>query len=82
MVPSTLTETEPDTERFAELDATIADIRRQNRAHGRPADAVSGRTAPDWLERAVGLFENSEAFEEAVRYGEAWRNADRPQEDR
>lgn len=78
---STLTENEPETDRFAELRATVAAIQQHNREHGRPADAVSGRTAPDWLERAVGLFEGSEAFEDAVRFGEAWRNAARPQED-
>ena len=74
------TETAPDTDPFAETRAIIAAIQARNKEYGLPAGAVSERTAPDWLEHAVGLFEGSAEFEEAVRYGEAWRNADRPKD--
>ena len=73
-------ETAPDTDPFAETRAIIAAIQAHNKEHGTLAGAVSGWTAPDWLENAVGLFEGSAEFEEAVRYGEAWRNADRPKD--
>ena len=38
---------------------------------------VSGRTAPDFLERSVGIFADDPTFDEAVRLGREWRNADR-----
>ena len=67
---------EKDIDPIAELRATIVAIQKQNREQGIPADAVSGQTAPDWLERALGAFEGSEAFEEAVRAGKKWRAAE------
>lgn len=67
-----------EADNLVELRATIAAIRQHNREQGRPEDAVSGQTSPDWLSQANGLFKDSEMFEEAVRSGEAWRDADRP----
>jgi hypothetical protein len=43
-------------------------------------------TAPerpnDWLRRLAGAFANDPAFEEAMRLGRKWREADRPKERR
>ena len=40
------------------------------------AHIASGRTAPDFLERFVGIFAHDPTFDEAVRLGRAWRTAE------
>ena len=66
-------------ERFARASEGIAEILRYQREHPLPREKrVSGHTSSDWQTEAFGMFAGSELFEDAVRNGEVWRNADRP----
>ena len=65
-------------ERVASLEQ---EVQRLQRLMARETGAVSGRTAPDFLERFAGIFANDPTFDEAVRLGREWRDADKPQED-
>ena len=62
-------------ERVALLEA---EVRRLQAQVARGAGAVSGRTAPDFLEQFSGIFANDPTFDEAVRLGREWREQDRP----
>ncbi len=63
--------------RLAALEEEVRRLRMLVAGH---QGAVSGRTAPDFLERWAGIFADDPTFDEAVRLGREWRNADRPQE--
>jgi len=63
------------------LSALEKEVRQLHLQVAREQGAVSGRTAPDFLERFAGIFADDPTFDEAVRLGREWRNADRPQED-
>ena len=63
------------------LSALEEEVRRLRLQLAREQGAVSGRTAPDFLERFAGIFADDPTFDEAVRLGREWRDADRPQED-
>ena len=56
-------------ERLAAVEAAVADLRR--RLPERPP-------APDWLDRVTGSFKDEPAFDEVLRYGREFREADRP----
>lgn len=72
-----MTETETLAERIALLEEQVKQIQSRLPETG----TVSGRTAPDFLERFSGIFAYDPTFDEAVRLGREWRYADRPQED-
>jgi len=63
------------------LSALEKEVRQLRLQVAREQGAVSGKTAPDFLERFAGIFADDPTFDEAVRLGREWRNADRPQED-
>lgn len=66
-----------DDERKERAARAIAPILAEIRANPAPIEQQrSGRTSPEWLKEAFGIFAGSEAFEEAVKYGEAWRRAE------
>lgn len=71
-----MTETEALAERVAALEEKVRHLQSR-----RPPEkgAVPGRTAPDFLERFSGISGDDPTFDEAVRLGRAWRDADRPQ---
>jgi len=62
------------------LSALEDEVRRLRMQVSGEQGAVSGRTAPDFLERFVGIFADDPTFDEAVRLGREWRNADGPPE--
>ncbi len=62
-------------ERLALLEAEVRHLRMELR---RERGEVSGRTAPDFLEKFAGIFSNDPTFPEAVRLGREWRDADKP----
>ncbi len=64
-------------ERVTTLEAEVK--RLSERAEREPL-VVSGRTTPDFLDRYVGMFAEDPTFEDAVRLGREWRNADRPED--
>ena len=35
-------------------------------------------TSPDWLEKVIGSISDEDAFQEALEYGRAYRESDRP----
>ncbi len=66
-----------DEERKELAAKALAPILEKIRQNPVPRErAVSGRTSPEWLTEAFGMFAGSETFEESVRHGEAWRNAE------
>lgn len=73
-----MTETEALAERVAVLEE---EVRHLQARMARETSVVSGRTAPDFLERFSGIFGDDPTFPEAVRLGRAWREADRPPEE-
>ena len=58
--------------RVAALEAAVAELQRRPAA---PAPAA------DWLEQVTGSVKDVEAFEEILRLGREFREADRPPED-
>ncbi len=65
-------------ERVAVLEA---ELRRLQAQVMRQTDAVSGRTAPDFLTRFSGIFGDDPTFAEATRLGRAWREEDHSADD-
>ena len=65
-------------ERVALLEKEVQHLRLQL---ARQRGDVSGRTAPDFLDKFAGIFANDPTFDEAVRIGREWRNADRPEDE-
>ena len=61
-------------ERVAMLEKEMQRLQQQVEG-GTPA--VSGRTAPDFLEKFAGIFSTDPTFDEAARLGREWREADR-----
>ncbi len=49
------------------------EVRRLQAQVARGTGAVSGRTAPDFLEQFAGIFRDDPTFDEAVRLGREWR---------
>lgn len=49
------------------------EVRRLQTQMMRQPEAVSGRTAPDFLARFSGIFGDDPTFAEATRLGRAWR---------
>jgi len=56
-------------ERLTAVERAVADLQRQI---GQTA------SAPNWIDRFTGAFKDDKAFEEAVEFGRAIREADRP----
>ena len=73
-----MSETEALAERVAQLEQ---DVRHLKTRMAWETNAVSGRTAPDFLERFSGIFGNDPTFPEAERLGQEWRNTDKPGDD-
>jgi len=65
-------------ERVALLEKEVQHLRLEL---ARQRGDVSGRTAPDFLDKFAGIFADDPTFAEAVRLGRDWRNADRPEAD-
>jgi hypothetical protein len=65
-------------ERVALLEEEVRRLRAQV---ARGAGAISGQTAPDFLEQFAGVFRDDPTFDEAVRLGREWREQDRPPQD-
>lgn len=61
-------------DRLSALEKEVGQLRLQV---AREQGAVSGRTSPDFLKRFAGIFADDPTFDEAVRLGREWRNADR-----
>ena len=59
-------------QRLAALEAEVAELKR------RPAVPAP---ADDWLEQITGSVKDAEVFEEILRLGREYRQADRPPED-
>lgn len=62
------------------LSALEKEVQRLRMQVSGEQGAVSGRTAPDFLERFAGIFADDPTFDEAVRLGREWRNTERPSE--
>lgn len=58
-------------ERLAAVEAAVAELRERIPGPERPI-------APDWLDRIIGSFKDEPAFDEVIRYGCEFREADRP----
>jgi hypothetical protein len=58
--------------RLEAVESAVAEIKRQ---------LTASPPAPNWLERMTGSFKDEPAFEEVVRLGREFREADRPSED-
>jgi hypothetical protein len=58
-------------QRLAALEKAVSELQAQMRARG---PAIS------WLERITGSFKDEPAFEDVLRYGREFRQADRPPE--
>ena len=65
-------------DRVALLEAEVRHLRMELK---RERGIVSGRTAPDFLDKFFGIFANDATFPEVVRLGQEWRYADRPPDD-
>ena len=66
-----------DAERYERASIAVAELLRKQAENPLPIEQRrSGRTSPEWLQMASGIFAGSETFEEAVKHGEAWRNAE------
>ena len=59
-------------QRLAAVERAVAEIQRR---------MAASRPAANWLEQITGSFKDEPAFEEVVRLGRAFRDADRPAED-
>jgi hypothetical protein len=59
-------------QRLANLERAVADLERRV-----PATPSSG----NWLEKVTGSISDEAAFLEALEFGRAFRNADRPPDD-
>ena len=57
-------------QRLAALEAAVKEL--QSRLPPPPV------AAPNWLDKVIGSVSDSEAFEQALEYGRAYRYADRP----
>jgi hypothetical protein len=55
-------------ERVAKLEQVVAVLQQQLAATNVPA--------PGWIQKIAGIVTDDEAFEEAMAYGRAWRQAD------
>jgi hypothetical protein len=60
-------------DRLATLEAEVARIKEQLRGERKP---------PNWLDRVVGSMSQYPDFQEVLRLGREFRQADRPVEDR
>jgi hypothetical protein len=58
--------------RLEAVENAVAEIKRQ---------LAATPPAPNWLERMAGSFKDEPAFEEVIRLGREFREADRPPED-
>ena len=56
-------------QRLEALERVVADIQRQ---------LASAPPSGNWIEKISGSITDVEAFREAMEYGRAWRQADRP----
>ena len=65
-------------DRVALLEKEVQHLRLQL---ARQRGDVSGRTAPDFLDKFAGIFADDPTFDEAVRIGREWRNANRPEDE-
>ena len=66
--------------KVAVLEEDVRQLKQQiQQPQGR--GAVSGRTAPDFLDQFSGIFANDPTFAEAERLGREWREADRPSDE-
>lgn len=59
-------------QRMTALEETVREL--QEAMHAR-------QPTSDWLERVIGSMKDEPAFDEALAYGRAIRQADRPAED-
>jgi hypothetical protein len=66
---TTMTADETIEERLAALEATVAQLQRQ---------ILVLKAGPNWLDRVIGSVTDEEAFREALEYGRAYRQSDRP----
>jgi hypothetical protein len=57
--------------RLAALEKAVSELQTQLRGRG---------PAINWLERITGSFKDEPAFEDVLRYGREFRQADRPPE--
>jgi hypothetical protein len=58
--------------RLEAVESAVAEIKRQ---------LAATPPAPNWLEHITGSFKDEPAFEDVVRFGREFREADRPSED-
>jgi hypothetical protein len=58
--------------RLAALEAKVSQLQTSRNSVAAPA------TNKEWLEEIWGSFSGDPAFEEAMRYGREWREAQRP----
>ncbi len=65
-------------ERRAALESEVFRLRL---GQARERGAVGGRTDSEALERMFGVFADAPTFDEAVRLGQEWRYASRPDEE-
>lgn len=72
-----------DTAQALEERVTLLEeeVRRLQAQMTRGTGAVSGRTAPDFLDRFSGIFSDDATFVEAVRLGRTWREERPPQDE-
>jgi len=59
-------------DRLSALEATVAQLQRE---------ILSLKAGPNWLERVVGSVTDVDAFREALEYGRAYRESDRPNDE-
>jgi len=56
-------------QRLSALESAVVDLQRQ---------AAAAPTHANWLDKFIGSVSDLEAFEEALEYGRAFRQSDRP----
>ncbi len=61
-------------ERFAALEAEVAQLRRKMEEH---SPTIGARTSPDFLDTMLGIHADSPAFEEVTRQIEQERERER-----
>ncbi|ETX04413.1 hypothetical protein [Candidatus Entotheonella palauensis] len=54
-------------ERLAAVEIAVKDLRSR---------LVNVPSSPNWLEQITGSFKNKPAFEDVLKYGREWRQAD------
>jgi hypothetical protein len=61
-------------ERLATLEAEVAELKRR-------LAELAPQPKKNWLEAVTGIMKDYPEFEEVVRYGREFREADRPRDD-